>query len=181
MISRNCTKRSNSGPSQAAVASAFALIWPSTALCFTRTRFPSQRSSVNYVVPLMVADGAAGSGVALLDAEAVQQALVLAPAAAHAHAQVEEDLAPQQRFHLLAGRGADRADHLAALAHQDPLLRLGLGPRVRGHADQAVLALLQLVDLDLDRVRDLVVRAVQDLLADDLREPDLERQVRLLV
>ena len=38
--------------------------------------------------------------------------------------------------------------------------------------EQAVLALLDLVDLDLDRVRQLLARAQQHLLADQLGEPD---------
>src|SRR5215212_11336133 len=115
---RNWTKRSNSGPSHAAVASAFALV----------------------VI----------AGANLFDAEPVKQALVAAPALAHAHAQVEEDLAPEQGFHLLARAAAHVANHPAALANQDSLLRLGLGPRVREHGDQAVLAFVDLVDLHLD-------------------------------
>src|SRR4051794_21403231 len=51
---------------------------------------------------------------ALLDAEAVEQAFVAAPALAHAHAQVEEDAAAEQRLHLLARGAADVADHAPA-------------------------------------------------------------------
>ena len=51
---------------------------------------------------------------------------------------------------------------------------------MRADRQQAVLALLDLVDLDLDGVRDLVVGAVQDLFADDLGQPHLQRQVGVL-
>src|SRR3954452_5777589 len=124
---------------------------------------------------------AAIAAATLFDAEAVEKAFVAAPALAHPHPQVEEDAAAEQRLHLLAGGAADVANHPPALADQDPLLRLGLRPGVGQHRDEPVLALVDLVDLDLDCVWDLVVRPVQDLLADDLRQPDLARQVGLLV
>ena len=57
-------------------------------------------------------------------------------------------------------------------ADQDALLGLGLRPQVRAHGDQAV-ALLDLVDLDLDGVRDLLAGAPEDLLADQLGEHHL--------
>src|SRR5690242_10363810 len=136
MMSRYSTKRSNSGPSQASVASALAF--------------------------------AAIAAATLFDAEAVEKAFVAAPALAHPHPKVEEDAAAEQRLHLLAGAAADVAHHAPAPADQNPLLRLGLRPGMGKDRDEPVLALVDLVDLDLDCVRDLVVGPVQDLLADDL-------------
>src|SRR3954453_22219019 len=126
-------------------------------------------------------EGRTSRAATLFDAEAVEEAFVAPPALADAHPQVEEDAAAEQRLHLLARALADVADHAPALADEDSLLRLGLGPRVREDCDESILALADLVDLDLDRVGDLVVRAVQDLLAHNLRQPNLEREVRLLV
>jgi hypothetical protein len=110
----------------------------------------------------------------LFDAEPVQEAFVATPTLTHAHAQVQENAAAEQRLHLLTRRATHVANHPAALADEDPLLRLGLGPRVRQHGYEPVLAFVDLVDLDLDRVRDLVVSAMQDLLAHDLGKPHLE-------
>ena len=53
-------------------------------------------------------------------------AVVVAPAAAHAHAQVEHHLAADQPLDLGARAGADGADHPALLADEDALLRLRL-------------------------------------------------------
>src|SRR3954470_7721789 len=149
MMSRYSTKRSNSGPSHASVASALALVTIAAATLF--------------------------------DTEAVEQAFVAPPALAHPHPKAEEDAAAEQRLHLLAGAAADIADHAPSLPDQDPLLRLGLSPRMGQDGDESILALVDLVDLDLDCVRDLVVRPVQDLLADDLRQSHLKRQVGLLL
>src|SRR3954453_8918374 len=124
---------------------------------------------------------AAIAAATLFDAEAVEEAFVAAPALAHPHPQVEEDAVAEQRLHLLAGTAADVANHPPALTDQDPLLRLGLRPGMGQDGDEPVLALADLVDLDLDSVGDLVVRPVQDLLTDDLGQADLERQVGLLV
>ena len=60
----------------------------------------------------------------------------------------------------------------AARADQDPLLGLGLDPHERAHGDQAV-ALLDLLDLHLDGVRDLLAGAAQHLLAHQLGEHTL--------
>ena len=69
----------------------------------------------------------------------------------------------------------------AARADQDALLGLGLDPDRGAHGEQAVLALLDLLDLDLDGVRDLLAGAAQHLLADELGEEDLLAQVGDLV
>ena len=64
----------------------------------------------------------ASRGRALLDAEAVQQAVVAAPAATHAHGEVEVDVDAELALELAPGGGADRLDHAALGADQDPLL-----------------------------------------------------------
>ena len=70
----------------------------------------------------------------------------------------------------LAPRGRpDRLDHPAAAPDHDPLLGLRLDPQQRAHGEQ-VAALLDLLDLDLDRVRDLLARAGEHLLAHELGE-----------
>src|SRR4051794_40025210 len=111
----------------------------------------------------------------LLDAQAIEEALVLAPALAHAHLQVEEDLAAELALELGARRGPDLLDLAAAGTDQDALLRLGLGPDVRLDLDDAVVSVVHLGDLDLDGVRQLVAGPPQDLLADQLGDQDLAR------
>jgi hypothetical protein len=64
----------------------------------------------------------------LTRSEAVEHVLVAAPAAPDADLEVEVDLGAQLAFERAAGGGADLADLGAALADQDALLRLGLGP-----------------------------------------------------
>ena len=75
----------------------------------------------------------------------------------------------------------DRLDHPPAGADQDALLRLGLDPHERAHEGQAVLALLDLVDHDLDGVRDLLEGAPQHLLAHELGQQHLARLVGALL
>ena len=77
---------------------------------------------------------------------------------------------PTALLELAAGGGPDRLDHRAAAADEDALLGLGLDPQQRVDLDE-VVALDDLVDLDLDRVRDLLAGAVQHLLAHQLGEP----------
>ena len=99
--------------------------------------------------------------------EAVQQGVVGAPGAADADREVEVHVLGQLALDLLAGGGADGLDHAAVVADQDALLGLGLDPH-RGADGERALELLDLLDLDLDAVRDLLTRAQQDLLAHQL-------------
>ena len=80
-----------------------------------------------------------------------------------------------------AGGRAHRLDHAAARAHQDALLRLRLRPYAGAYHEKAVVALLELVDLDLHGVRQLLPCPSQHLLADELGEPHALREVALLV
>src|SRR5690349_16644783 len=72
-----------------------------------------------YEPPARAPEGAAS---ALLDAEPIEQALVLPPALPHPHLQVEEDPRPELALELHAGGGSDLLDLAAARADQDPLL-----------------------------------------------------------
>ena len=78
----------------------------------------------------------------------------------------------QLALDLLARRGPDRLDHAALVADQDALLGFRLHPHRRADGDRAVV-LLDLVDLDLDRVRDLLAGAQEHLLAHQLGEHDV--------
>jgi hypothetical protein len=89
--------------------------------------------------------------------------------------------AADQRLDLLPRRGADRAHHAAALADQDRFLRLRLGPDPRVDEQQAVFPLVDVVDLDLDRVRELLAGALEHLLADELGQPHVLGHVRVLL
>src|SRR6478752_4977093 len=100
----------------------------------------------------------------LLDPEPVEQGLVAPPPAPHAHRQLEVHAPAELALELLACGRPDGLDHPPARADQDPLLRLGLDPHERPD-DRDVAAIVDLVDLDLDRVRDLLEGAAQDLLA----------------
>src|SRR5829696_734746 len=117
-----------------------------------------------------------------LDAQAVEESLVAAPALAHAHVELEVDATFEEALDLLAGSRADGPHHLAPGTHQDALLRFGLRPHPRPHDEQAIaLVFLNLVDLDLHRVRHLLTRAEQHLLAHQLGKPQLERLVTCLL
>src|SRR3954466_7222805 len=85
----------------------------------------------------------------LLDPQPVQQPLVAAPPAPHAHRQLEVHAAAELALELLARGGPDRLDHPPAGADQDPLLRLRLDPHERAD-DRDLAAVLDLVDLHLD-------------------------------
>ena len=63
-------------------------------------------------------------------------------------------------------------DHLPRLAHEDLLLRLGLDEDRRAHD-----LLAELLDLDRDRVRHLLARQLQRLLAHELGDLRLDREV----
>ena len=109
--------------------------------------------------------------------EAVQQPLVAAPALAHAHGQVEVHAAAELALELL------RAAVPIALTIRPPApIRIpfcdSVSTQTRARTtSRPSLALLDLVDLDLDRVRHLLARAPQHLLAHELGEPHLARLV----
>ena len=103
----------------------------------------------------------------LRDPEAVEQRLVAAPRAAHADREVEVHARAELALELAPRRDADRLDHAAVGADQDALLGLGLD-HSSARTITSSLLLDDLVDLHLDRVRDLLARAVQDLLAHQL-------------
>ena len=75
------------------------------------------------------------------------------------------DLGAEVALELFAGGGADGADHLAAGADEDALLGLGLHPGLGEDDGQALALGVDLLDDDLDGVRDLLERPAQDLLA----------------
>ena len=107
-----------------------------------------------------------------LDSEAFEHILVTAPVRPHLDLQVEVDLAAEKPLDLGPRAGADGLDHAAALADEDALLGLGLDDEDSVHP-----RLLELFDLDADRVRHLLARERERLLADELRDPRLDREV----
>src|SRR3954451_23918057 len=109
----------------------------------------------------------------LFDPQAVKQVLVAAPVLADAHLEVEVDAGAELGLQRAAAGGADLTDLGAALADQDPLLRLGLGPDLGLDDHQPVVARLDLQHRDLNRVRDLLPGAVKHLLADQLGQQQL--------
>ena len=115
--------------------------------------------------------GLRGARRASVDPEPVEQRVVAAPAAAHAHRELEVHARAELALELAPRGGADRLDHPPAGADEDALLRLGLDPHAaRGPTVRSSRALLELLDDDLDGVRDLLEGAPQDLLADELGE-----------
>ena len=87
--------------------------------------------------------------------------------------EVEVHLDAELALELAPRGGADRLDHPALGADQDALLGLGLHPGTRLHADEILARVVDLLDDDLDRVRHLLERAPQHLLADELGEQHL--------
>ena len=66
-------------------------------------------------------------------------------------------------------------------ADEDALLALGLDPHERADHGQAVVALLEVVDDDLDGVRDLLEGPPQDLLAHELGQQHVLADVRAVL
>src|SRR5881392_758419 len=87
-----------------------------------------------------------------LDPKPLQDILVPPPVRPHLDHQLEKHLAPEETLDLGPRPGAYLLDHASALADEDPLLGLGLDIEVGAHA-----AVFDLLDLDLDRMRHLIV------------------------
>src|SRR5436190_2257744 len=106
--------------------------------------------------------------------ELAQRARVAPPVPAHAHGEPQEHRDAEEGLQLAPRLGADALEHGAALADQNPLLRLLLDED--GGVDVQPLGPLvldEVLDAHGHRVRHLLVREVEDLLAHDLR--DVER------
>src|SRR5713226_6914754 len=105
--------------------------------------------------------------------ELFEGAIVLAPALAHGHRELEADLDAEEALEVLPGRGADALEGGPALADDDALLRIVLdedgGPDVQALRP---LPLAQLLHADGARVRNLLVGEAEDLLADGLGDPE---------
>src|SRR5207237_75936 len=113
---------------------------------------------------------------ARLDAEAFEHRRVPPPLRPSLDLELEEDRVAEDELDLRPGAGADLLDDRAPPADHDLFLRFGLDEQRR--ADDL---LRQLVDLDRDRMRHLVARQLERLFTDQLRELELERQIRSLV
>src|SRR5690349_3145862 len=68
--------------------------------------------------------------ITLLDPEPFEDRVVAAPTRPHLHLELEEHRVPQQRLDLRARARTDLADHRAALADEDLLLRVGLDEEI---------------------------------------------------
>src|SRR5437868_12523860 len=108
-----------------------------------------------------------------LDPEPLQHRFVPAPFRAGLDAELEEDPPPEERLDLGTGACADLAHHAARAADDDLLLRLGLDVDHRPHRP-----LDDLLDLDRDRVRQLVAGQLERLLADELGDLHVVLDVR---
>src|SRR5215207_6941738 len=128
--------------------------------------------SLPYVPPLLAR---------LLDPDAVQQALVAPPSSPDLDLEIEEHAGSEVALELLAGGRAHLADHAPALPHENRLLGVALHPDLRPDLDQTVVPRLDRVDHHLHRVWDLVAGAAKHLLADQLREMDVAREVRAVL
>ena len=94
------------------------------------------------------------------------------------YAQIEKHARVEEALELVARRGADRLDHRAALPDDDRLLRFALDEDGAVQAQQALLVgLLEAVDDDRRRKRQLRVRVLQHLLAHELGDEEPLRLV----
>ena len=111
--------------------------------------------------------------------EPVEQGLVAAPALAHAHAEIEVHVAAEQRLDLLAApRCRWRGSSGRRRRSGSPSATRSPPTAARADHQQAVVALLDLVDLHLGGVRQLLACAQQHLLADQLGQPHASRTGR---
>lgn len=108
--------------------------------------------------------------------EPLERPPVASPRGSHLDDELEEDVISDERFDLGSRPRADLPDRGAPLPDEDPLLRLGLDDHRRPHCP-----LLPLDELDGQRMRHLVPRQVQRLLANDLRDALVERLIGSLV
>ena len=115
----------------------------------------SRRSRAGARCSSTAREGGRATGRSLLDAEAVEQALVArASRAGRARTARGAPARPSSRSSSLARGRPDRLDHPARRADQDPLLRVALDPDQRPHAHaRPGTRPLDLLDHDLDRVR----------------------------
>src|SRR6266566_4052844 len=111
-----------------------------------------------------------------LEAEALQRRFVTTPARLHLDAELEIDGMPDNGLDLGPRPPADLPHHRAALADDDLLLRLRLDEQVG--LDHL---LPELLHFDGDRVGKLVLRQAQRLLAHELGDLHLHRQVGALL
>src|SRR6185436_4303145 len=105
-----------------------------------------------------------------LQANLLQDVVVLAPLGLHADVKVEEDAGAEEPFEVLSSGGADPLDHLAATAQHDGLLRLTIDHDRAIELEEAprALRLLEAIHHHCARKRDLRMRELQQLLAHDL-------------
>src|SRR3984893_4698469 len=107
-------------------------------------------------------------------ADLPQDPLVLATERFHAHVQVEEHAGAEESLELLARRRPDPLDHVAAPADHDRLLRLAVDDDRAIQPEDGLRGigplgnLLEAIDDDRARKRDLGVRELEQLFPDDL-------------
>src|SRR5205085_7685769 len=107
----------------------------------------------------------------------IEERVVGAPGAAHAHGEVEVHLVSELALELAARGDADGLDHAPALADHDSLLRRGLDPDQRADHREPVARLVDVVEDDLYGVRELLEGPAQDGLADELGEQNTQRLI----
>ena len=108
----------------------------------------------------------------------MEHAFTVAPILLDLDPEIEEDARAEQRFDVLAREGADFLEHRALGTDDDALLRVALDVDGRADVDIAVRARRHLIRLDGHRMRHLVARELQDLLADEFRDDQALRLVR---
>src|SRR5712692_7811420 len=113
------------------------------------------------------------------EAELSEGAIVLAPALAHGHRELEEDLDAEEALEIFTGRGADALEGGPALADHDALLGIVLdedgGPDVQAGGP---LPLAELLHADGAGIGNFLVGEAEDLLPDGLGNPERLRLIR---
>src|SRR5579864_1634411 len=101
----------------------------------------------------------------------IEQPFVVAPVLPDLDMQIEEDRPAEHRLEVAPSLDANSLDHLAALPDDDWLLRIGVDHNRRKDPRRLTpfRRLLELIDRHGDRVRQLVARVQEHLLADHLR------------
>ncbi len=98
---------------------------------------------------------------------------ILPPVLIDLHAECEKYPFPEYIFENETRFCTDILDFLPSLPDDDDLLRIGFDIHIRLDLHEIRILILDLRDFDIGSIRDLITELMEELLTDDLRDPEL--------